>query len=132
MGKSLRKKPAFQLLDIPNKLKRQAKDAGETWMREGAFCSGCKERGTPAIVSVRKDPKDNANYFFMLCRTCVDAADRKDEEAKQKALTAPLTEMLVRSRQGKSELAAMMQEAQQNIQEGKDEHDKQQAEEQEK
>lgn len=132
MGRSLRKTPSFQLKDIPNKLKKQAKQAGETWMREGAFCSSCKERGTPAIVSIRKDPKDNTNYFFMVCRPCVEAADRKDEEAKQKALTAPLAEMLVRSRQGKSELAAMMQEAQQNIQEGKDEHDKQQAEEQEK
>lgn len=126
MGKSLRKKPAFQLLDIPNKLKRQAKDAGETWMREGAFCSGCKERGTPAIVSVRKDPKDNANYFFMLCRTCVDAADKKAEEAAAAEQTAVLTSMM---RRGKSELAEIVEMARENIQAGKDELDAQKSEE---
>lgn len=122
MSRSLRKTPAFQLLDIPNKLKRQAKNAGETWMREGAFCSTCKERGTPAIVSVRKDSKDNANYFFMLCRTCVDVADKKAEEA---AAAVPTSMM----RRGKSELAEIVEMARENIQAGKDELDAQNSEE---
>lgn len=129
MGNKFRKKVSFQLQDIPNKLKRQAKEAGETWTRTGGFCAGCKTQGTPAIIGLQKDEKDHSRYFFMLCKTCVAGADKAAEEAQRQAANAPLKEMLVRARHDKSMFRQLVDQAHEHMREGKEELDKQKAEE---
>lgn len=91
MGNKFRRRPVFQLFNVPNDLKHQAHRAGEEWAADGGYCAQCKEFRKPMVVTADKDPKDGRRFFYMLCAGCVQKLDQmkagqKPEEFFEEAL----------------------------------------------
>lgn len=91
MGNKFRKRPRFQLFNVPNDLKHQAQRAGEEWADNMGYCSQCRELRRPMVVTAGKDPKDNKRFIYMLCAGCVQKLDQmkagvKPEEFLKDAL----------------------------------------------
>lgn len=76
MGNKLRRRPVFQLFNVPNGLKHQAHRAGEEWAADGGYCAQCKEFRKPMVVTAGKDPKDGKRFIYMLCAGCVQRLDQ--------------------------------------------------------
>lgn len=91
MENKFRRRPVFQLFNVPNDLKHQAHRAGEEWAADGGYCAQCKEFRKPMVVTAGKDPKDGKRFIYMLCAGCVQKLDQmkagqKPEEFFEEAL----------------------------------------------
>lgn len=91
MGNKFRRRPVFQLFNVPNDLKHQAHRAGEEWAADAGYCAQCKEFRKPMVVTAGKDPKDGKRFIYMLCAGCVQKLDQmkagqKPEEFFEEAL----------------------------------------------